>query len=115
MVNFKNTLIQITKNGMGSGDQDLSILLVKNYMTLLSEETELPKVMAFFNEGVRLICTGSPVLEILKKLEQKGVKMVACKTCLNHYKLMDELQVGIVGTMMDFIVLQKVADKVVNL
>lgn len=115
MNNFKNTLIQVTKNGMGSGDNDLSLLLVKNYMTLLSEESELPKVIAFYNEGVKLICSGSPVLEILKTLEQKGVKMVACKTCLSHYKLMDDLKVGIIGTMMDFIVLQKAANKVVNL
>ncbi|MGQ8335699.1 DsrE family protein [Sunxiuqinia sp. A32] len=115
MSTLKNTLLQITQNGMGSGDEQLAQLLIKNYFTLLSEEKELPKVIAFYNGGVNLICSGSPAIEILLILEQKGVKLMACKTCLKHFDLLDKMEVGIAGTMMDIIELQKVADKVVNL
>jgi selenium metabolism protein YedF len=115
MKNFKNTLIQITQNGMGTGDNTLGLQLVKNYLNLLSEELELPNVIVFYNAGVKLICSGSPVLEIVKHLEQKGVKLMACKTCLNHFSLMDKMKTGIAGTMADILQLQKVADKVINL
>ncbi|WP_299578660.1 sulfurtransferase-like selenium metabolism protein YedF [uncultured Sunxiuqinia sp.] len=115
MGSFKNTLIQITQHGMGAGDESLGLLLVSNYLKLLNEETHLPRVIVFYNAGVQLICSGSPVIEILQTLEQKGVRLMACKTCLNHFGLIDKMEVGLAGTMMDIIELQKVADKVVNL
>lgn len=115
MQGFKNTLVQITKEGMGTGDDELSLLLIKNYLNLLNEENEPPKVIAFYNGGVKLLCGGSPVIDPLKTLEQRGVKLVACKTCLNYFDLMDKFEVGIAGTMMDIIEFQKVAGKVINL
>jgi len=110
-----NTLIQINQNGMGSGDKALASVLIKNYLKLIGEEHKLPRVIVFYNEGVKLVCKGSPVLSELQALEAKGLKLVACKTCLKHFELMDALQVGIAGTMMDIIELQKVADKVITL
>ncbi|WP_303917651.1 DsrE family protein [Draconibacterium sediminis] len=115
MNSFKNTLIQITHNGMGSGNEELGQVLVKNYLTLLCEEEEVPKVITFYNEGVKLICSGSEALEPLKQLAEKGVKLVACKTCLNHFQLLEKVEVGIAGTMVDIMHFQKVAEKVVNL
>ncbi|TDO01329.1 DsrE family protein [Sunxiuqinia elliptica] len=115
MENFKNSLIQITQNGMGAGDDELGQKLIANYLTLISEEKELPRVIVFYNAGVQLICSGSPVIDTLKTIEQKGCKLLACKTCLNHLNLLDKVEVGIAGTMMDIIELQKVANKVINL
>ncbi|WP_321375496.1 DsrE family protein [uncultured Draconibacterium sp.] len=115
MNSFKNTLIQITHNGMGPGNEELGQLLVKNYLTLLCEEAKLPKVITFYNEGVKLICSGSEALESLQQLAEKGVKLVACKTCLNHFQILDKVEVGIPGTMVDIMHFQKVAEKIVNL
>ncbi len=115
MNSFKNTLIQITHSGMGSGDSELGQLLVTNYLNLLCEEEQPPKVITFYNEGVKLICSGSPALDSLKTLSEKGVKLVACKTCLNHFQLLEKVEIGIPGTMVDIMHFQKVAEKVVNL
>lgn len=100
---------------MGTGDEALALQLVTNYLKLINEENELPKFMAFYNGGVKLICNGSPALEIIKTIEKKGVKLIACKTCLNHFNLMDKLEVGMAGTMIDIMELQRIADKVINL
>ena len=100
---------------MGAGDEGLGLQLVTNYLKLLNEETELPRVIAFYNGGVKLVCTDSSIIDILKTLETKGVKLIVCKTCLKHFDLMDKMEVGIAGTMMDIIELQKVADKVINI
>ncbi|PKP02165.1 MAG: hypothetical protein CVU11_12735 [Bacteroidetes bacterium HGW-Bacteroidetes-6] len=115
MKNFKNVLLQVAQNGMGAGDDELGIQLVVNYFRLINEEIELPRFIAFYNGGVKLICIGSPALEILKAIERKGVKLIACKTCLNHYNLLDKMDVGVAGTMIDIIELQKITDKVINL
>ncbi len=115
MKTFKNTLIQITHNGMGTGDDQLGLQLVTNYLKLLNEEDELPKFIALYNAGVKLTCTGSPVIELMKAIEKRGVKFISCKTCLNHFDLVNKVEVGIAGTMIDIIELQKVADRVINL
>lgn len=115
MKTFKNKLIQITQYGMGNGDEQLGLQLITNYFKLLNEENELPKFITLYNAGVKLVCTGSPVIESIKALESRDVKFIACKTCLNHFDLLDKMEVGIAATMMDIMVLQKASDTVINL
>lgn len=115
MKSFKNVLLQITKNGMGGGDEELGFQLIKNYLNLMNKEAELPTFIVFYNSGVKLICKGSPVIEVLHEMEKKGVKLFACKTCLKYYNLLDKTEVGIKGTMTDIIELHKIAGKVINL
>ena len=111
----RNTLIQVTQNGMGTGSEELGLKLVTNYFKLLEAEGRLPKIIVFYNAGVKLICDDSPALEALQNLESKGVRMLACKTCLDHYHLLDKVKVGAVGSMPDIITLQADVDKVINL
>lgn len=111
----KNTLIQITQNGMGNGSEELGLKLITNYFKLLDADGRLPKILVFYNGGVKLICENSPALEALQNLENKGVKLLACKTCLDYFQLTDRVKVGSVGSMPDIITLQADADKVINL
>ncbi|MBS2097461.1 sulfurtransferase-like selenium metabolism protein YedF [Carboxylicivirga linearis] len=108
-------LLQITRYGMGDGDEELGIKLIANYLRLLDEDSRLPSFIALYNGGVKLLAQNSPVIEQMKKLEERGVKIIACGTCLNYYSIADNIQVGIKGTMMDIITLQTNADKVINL
>jgi selenium metabolism protein YedF len=100
---------------MGSGDEALGLLLATNYLKIIDEEKDLPRFIVFYNGGVKLMCTGSPVIETLKAIEQKGVKLMACKTCLNHFELIDKIEVGTATTMIDIIDLQRAANKVISL
>lgn len=110
-----NTLIQVTQNGMGSGSEELGLQLITNYFKLLDADGRTPKIIVFYNGGVKLICKSSPALEALKNLNKKGVQLLACKTCLTHFDLLDEIAVGSVGSMPDIITLQANADKIINL
>jgi len=114
-MNNSNTLVQIDKNGMGSGSQELGQILIANYLKLSLSNGQLPKIITFYNAGVQLTCSGSPVLDTLKEMEKAGVKMIICKTCLNFYKLEEQVEVGIQGTMQDIVTLQADASKVINL
>lgn len=109
-----NTIL-VTSDGMGDADQELRHKLIRTYFILLNENDYLPSVIAFYTEGIKLLVSGSPVLEQLKALEEKGVRLIACGTCLNHYGLADDLQVGLQGGMTDIIEAQWRADKVITL
>jgi selenium metabolism protein YedF len=114
MSNQKN-LLQINSDKMGEGSPELGMALMANYLKLILQEEMLPSFIVFYNSGVKLTTENSPVLEILKAIESKGVKLLSCKTCLNHFKLLDKMSVGMAGTMIDIIALQNTAKKVITL
>jgi len=110
-----NTIILITRYGMGDADQELQLKLITTYFKLLDDSNVNPAAICFYTDGVRLVVDGSPVLETLKSLEMKGVRLIICSTCLNYLNLTDKVQVGIVGGMTDIIEAQRRADKVITL
>ena len=112
---FKNALIMITKKGMGSGEPELQQKLLKTYLSLLNENDLLPGAICFYTDGVKLIAEESPILDVLKKLELKGVSLIVCQTCLRFYQLENEVKAGIIGGMTDIIAAQTKASKVVSI
>ena len=105
----------ISNNGMGQADTELGHKLVTTWLNLVDLGERLPRTICFYAEGVKLACTGSPVLEELSSLAGKGVALIVCTTCLNHYGLMDELRVGVAGGMKDIVAAQWSAAKIINL
>ncbi len=112
---MKDTIILVTNNGMGKADLALQHKLAAKYFELLTENTHLPAAICFYADGVKLTVTGSPVLAQLKALEEKGVRLILCSTCLDYYGLNDQAQVGIVGGMTDIIEAQTKASKVISI
>lgn len=112
---MKDTIIQITNNGMGKADEALQQKLVGKYLELIQLNDTLPNAICFYTDGVKLVVEGSPVLEQLKSLEVKGVRLIVCSTCLEYFNLIDKVQVGIVGGMTDIIEAQAQAEKVITL
>jgi sulfur relay (sulfurtransferase) complex TusBCD TusD component (DsrE family) len=110
----QNTVILFTRFGMGDAQAELQQTLVTKYFNLILDSGRLPAKMLFYTDGVKLACTGSPVLEQLRSFESKGVELVLCQTCLNYLKLTDHVQVGIVGGMGDILEALQQADKVIS-
>lgn len=110
-----NTVILITRNGMGDADPTLQQKLIGIYLQLLLDSNVLPGVICFYAEGVKLTVTGSPVLQPLRELEARGVRLVICSTCLNFFHLEDQVQVGIAGGMTDILEAQRRASKVISI
>lgn len=111
----RKTIIVVSDNGMGNGHPDLNQVLINNYFSLLIDENFVPAYICFYNEGVKLTCTGSLVLDKLQAIEEKGCKLLICKTCLSYFNLLDKVQAGIIGTMSDIINIQKTSQKVIKL
>ena len=112
---MKNTVIQITNNGMGNADEALQHNLIKKYLELIQLNDSLPNAICFYTDGVKLVVEGSSVLDQLGALEAKGVRLIVCSTCLDYFKLTDKVQLGIVGGMTDIIEAQVKAEKVITL
>jgi peroxiredoxin family protein len=55
------------------------------------------------------------MIEALRALETKGVRLIVCSTCLDHFNLTEKVQVGIVGGMGDILEAQMKADKVITI
>jgi selenium metabolism protein YedF len=110
-----NIVIQINQHGMGHGENELSLQLIQNYFRVLLQEENIPYAITFYNSGVKLVVENSNCLEELAQLEKKGIKLIACKTCLKYYSLEDKLKVGIPGSMIDIAEMQFISDKIITL
>jgi len=109
------TVILVTRNGMGETLADLQQTLVTKYFQLLLADGKLPAAVCFYADGVRLACEGSPLLDTLRALETRGVRLVVCTTCLNALDLAAQHKVGLMGSMADIIEAQWRADKVITI
>lgn len=112
---FSETIILITREGMGYGEPALQITLLDTYLRLLIENKSLPAAICFYTEGVKLVVEGSPLLARLGQIEKSGVSLIVCSTCLNYYHLVDKVKAGIIGGMPDIIEAQSRAEKVITI
>jgi len=113
---MKDTVILVTRYGMGHSQlSDLPLKLIEKYFNLLLQGVELPRVICFYTDGVKLTVAGSPVVDQLRELEGKGVRIIICSTCLEAMSLTKEVKVGIVGGMPDILEAQFRAEKVITI
>ncbi|MDP4177939.1 MAG: sulfurtransferase-like selenium metabolism protein YedF [Bacillota bacterium] len=96
----KNELVIIIgSDKFGDGENKWSEILMESYLYALSESSTIPNKIIFSNSGVKLTAEGSVVLESLKILESKGVKILICGACLDFYGLENKLKIGEVTNM----------------
>ncbi len=110
----KKTVVVISSDKMGLGDDKLGATLLKGFIYALGQQDTLPSTILFYNGGAHVTCEESPSLEDLKSLEAQGVEILTCGTCLNFYGLTEKLQVGGVTNMYDIVERMTGADLVVK-
>jgi hypothetical protein len=79
-----DTIVVCNQDQMGHGDAALGQKILG---TFLKKSIALPEFRAilFYNAGVKLVGPESPVLLELRLLEERGVDLVPCGTCLAHF------------------------------
>ena len=100
---MNNTLLIVTREGMGSAPEELQTVLVINFFRNLVNENKTPAVIFFYADGVKLNVKGSLIEDSLEKLEERGSKILTCTTCLNFFKLKDQLAFGSAAGMNDLV------------
>jgi selenium metabolism protein YedF len=110
----RNTVVAVTSEKMGSGDDDLGTKLMITFFRTLVMLEPAPASVVFYNSGVKLAMDDSPVLESLKELVLKGTSVYLCTTCINHFGIKDRLPVGSFSDMYQILNLLNDADHIIR-
>jgi len=109
-----STTICLSANYMGRGDEDLGKILMQGFVNTIKEITPLPKNIICYNSGVTLTTVDSPVLASMKALQDNGVDIIVCGTCVDFFKLKDKFSVGRISNMYEIMEKLSQAGKVIN-
>ncbi len=109
----RDTMVLFTRFGMGEAPAELQKKLAGIFANLLIQGSA-PGVVACYGEGVKLACDGSPILDALRTLTERGTRLILCQTCLDYYGLGESIRVGIVGGMGDIVAAMNGASKVIS-
>lgn len=93
------TVVAVGSDRMGDGSDELGHILMKSFIFAVTQLDILPDKMLFYNGGAKLTIEGSESLNDLKTLEEQGVEIMTCGTCLDYYGIKDKLAVGSVTNM----------------
>lgn len=107
--------VMCTTDRIGSGDDELGLKLMVNFVRTLKEMGPELKHLILLNNGVKLAVDDSPVVPDLQELERNGINVLVCGTCLDHFNLLERKQVGETTNMLDVVTSLQVADKVINI
>lgn len=114
-ISAQKVLVLVTANSLGSGDDMLGAKLMVSYLKTIKEMgTDLWQLI-FVNSGVKLTTGSSLVLKELQEYEKSGVIILACGTCLEHYGISAEKEVGGTTNMLDIVTATQLADKVITI
>ena len=106
-------VVYVHSNTMGRGDDVLGGILIKGFLKTLRDVDPKPAKLVFVNKGVFLTTEGSELIEDILELEEMGVEVLSCGTCLDFFNLKEKLKVGLASNMFDITSALMQADKVV--
>jgi hypothetical protein len=112
-----NSVVLVTRSGFGTtspADAGFGVEMLDKFLHTLEARSDKPAAICFYTEGVEAVTQGSPVLLSLQMLEDDGVRLIACGSCLEYYGLADRVAVGEAGGMNDIVEQIASADKVVT-
>lgn len=104
----------ISSDCMGRGSDELGWALLQTYIQTIKDVQPLPTKIVLYNAGVKLVTTKSGALDALRQLQEMGVEILACGTCLDFYQLKSAIQVGQISNMHEIMTTMTEADKIVS-
>lgn len=104
----------ISADSMGRGNEELGWGLLQTYIQTIEKVSPLPQKILMYNAGVKLVAQGSGALEALRRLQERGVEILVCGTCLDFFQLKSVIQVGQISNMYDIMTSMIEAGKVVS-
>ncbi len=93
----KSLMLVVGTDTLGK-EEELGRMLMKGFFETMKVYKQLPHTLFFLNAGVRLTTTNADTVPLLRDIENMGVEIYSCGTCLKHYGLEPELKVGKRGT-----------------
>ncbi|NLJ71844.1 MAG: sulfurtransferase-like selenium metabolism protein YedF [Syntrophomonadaceae bacterium] len=91
--------VLITSQYFGQGEEELGRVLMNSFLYTLTEMADELSHIILMNAGVFLASAGSPVINHLQVLQERGIEILVCGTCIDFYNLNEKLEVGKVTNM----------------
>lgn len=110
----RKQVVFIGNNCLGRGDDTLGGKLMRGFLRTLIDVPPLPWRMIFINAGVRLTTEDEEAIEAVSVLAERGVEVLSCGTCLQHFGLTERLRVGRVTNMFEVLETMNQAAKVIS-
>lgn len=110
----RTTVVAVTSERMGSGDDELGTKLMVSFFRTLVLLEPAPSAVVFYNAGVKLALEDSPVIDHIRELAEKGASIYLCTTCINHFGIRDRLPVGSFSDMYQILNVLKDADHIIR-
>ncbi len=107
-------VLLISTDQLGTGSSELGKMLMRNFIYTLTKRDKFPKSIVLMNSGVKLSINDSPVIEELEELQEYGVQILVCGTCLDYFELKDQQKAGQVSNMYDISDLLLTAGRVIT-
>lgn len=107
-------VVLVASDRFGQGDDELGRILMLAFVKTLATVVPRPRKLIFLNSGVKLTTEGSDLVEAIGSLENSGMEVLSCGTCLDFYGLKERLQVGTVSNMFDIASALVNADRVIR-
>lgn len=92
-------VVAIKSQKMGEGSDELGAILMRGFINALTEADVKPTHIVLYNSGVNLTAEGTDTADTLQKLEDIGVTVLVCGTCVDYYQLKGKIKVGMVSNM----------------
>lgn len=90
----------LSSDRFGEANPPLGTILIRAFINTLGEGTKLPEFILFINDAVRLTAGSNSISDKLSELENEGVEILSCGTCLEYLGLINDLKVGQVTNML---------------
>jgi selenium metabolism protein YedF len=107
-------VVYIGTDCVGRGDDELGTKLMRGFLRTWIDAAVLPWRMIFINSGVKLTTVDEEAVDAVSMLAERGVEVLSCGTCLQHFGLEQELKVGKVSNMFEVIDTLTTATKVIS-
>ena len=108
------TAIVLNSESFGKGDDELGSRLLGAFLRKIWASDKLPDTIICYNAGVKLLSKGSCVLDALNGLDSKGVEIIACGTCIDHFNLKNCIEIGRISDMVEIVSIMTNYDKVIT-
>lgn len=107
-------VVYVGSSCMGKGDDVLGRKLMRGFLRTWIDADSKPWRMIFINSGVELTTMDDEAVDALTLLNEGGVEILSCGTCLQHFGYEDKLKVGRSTNMYEVVDTLKEAQKVIS-
>jgi tRNA 2-thiouridine synthesizing protein A len=82
-------------------NRELGKVLINGFLNAAHSLPNKNCTVILISNGVKLATKGSYALEVLGKLQEQGVRILICGTCLDFYKIRDKVLVGTISNALE--------------